>query len=103
MQVCMKLLTYFTKSMRIAGKITCKSNFQTNMTCQYILLNDDSAFVFYLFSVKVLEKKHILREKKQEYVMREKEVFSKLNHPFFIKLYFTFQDPDRLCILFGLL
>jgi hypothetical protein len=53
-------------------------------------------------SVKVLEKRHILRENKAQYVKREKEVFtmlSKHNHPFFIKMYFTFQDPERLCIL----
>ncbi|XP_052772513.1 3-phosphoinositide-dependent protein kinase 1-like isoform X2 [Mya arenaria] len=48
------------------------------------------------FAIKVLEKKHIMRERKTEYVMREKEVLMKLNHPFFIRLYFTFQDVDRL-------
>ena len=53
----------------------------------------------FLFAVKVLEKKHIIHEKKQKYVMREKEVFSRINHPFFVKLYFTFQDVNRLCIL----
>ena len=52
----------------------------------------------FVVSVKVLEKKHIMREKKNEYVMREKEVLTKLNHPFFIQLYCTFQDVDRLCI-----
>jgi 3-phosphoinositide dependent protein kinase-1 len=52
------------------------------------------------YAIKVLEKSHILREKKQQYVHREKEVFSKLNHPFFVKLYFTFQDKNRL--YFGL-
>lgn len=50
-------------------------------------------------TVKVLEKKHIMRERKTQYVMREKEVLMKINHPFFIRLYFTFQDADRLCIL----
>lgn len=53
-------------------------------------------------SVKVLEKKHIMREKKTQYVMREKEVLASVsNHPFFIRLYCTFQDTDRLCILFA--
>ena len=33
-------------------------------------------------------------------VEREKKVLSRLDHPFFVKLYFTFQDPDRL--YFGL-
>ena len=50
-------------------------------------------------SVKILEKRHILREKKVPYVAREKEVLSRLSHPFFVQLYFTFQDKERLCIL----
>ena len=41
-----------------------------------------------------------MKEKKTKYVMRERDVFAKLNHPFFVKLYFTFQDTERLCILF---
>lgn len=49
--------------------------------------------------MKVLEKRHIIREKKAQYVSREKEVLSRLNHPFFVRLYFTFQDKEKLCIL----
>ncbi|XP_070580796.1 3-phosphoinositide-dependent protein kinase 1-like isoform X2 [Ptychodera flava] len=53
------------------------------------------------YAVKILEKRHILREKKEKYVHREKEVLNKLySHPFFVKLYFTFQDRDKL--YFGL-
>ncbi|XP_063962175.1 3-phosphoinositide-dependent protein kinase 1-like [Lytechinus pictus] len=52
------------------------------------------------YAIKVLEKKHILREGKQKYVLQEKEVLSRLDHPFFVKLYFTFQDNDKL--YFGL-
>lgn len=52
------------------------------------------------YAIKVLEKRHIMREKKQSYVMREKEVLSKLDHPFFVRLYFTFQDREKL--YFGL-
>ncbi|ESP01382.1 hypothetical protein LOTGIDRAFT_111786 [Lottia gigantea] len=48
------------------------------------------------YAIKVLEKNHIMRERKSGYVMREKQVLLKLNHPFFIRLYCTFQDPDRL-------
>lgn len=51
-----------------------------------------------VFPVKVLVKKQILREKKQKYVHREKEVLLKLDHPFFIKLHFTFQDEEKLCM-----
>lgn len=52
------------------------------------------------YAIKVLVKKQILREKKQKYVHREKEVLLKLDHPFFIKLHFTFQDEEKL--YFGL-
>ncbi|KAK2557203.1 3-phosphoinositide-dependent protein kinase 1 [Acropora cervicornis] len=51
------------------------------------------------YAMKVLEKRHMIREKKTQYVTREKEVLSKLNHPFFVRLYFTFQDKEKLCIL----
>ena len=49
-------------------------------------------------AVKVLEKRHIVRENKTQYVKREKEVLMRIDHPFFVKLHFTFQDDDRLCI-----
>ncbi|XP_065826916.1 putative 3-phosphoinositide-dependent protein kinase 2 isoform X2 [Oscarella lobularis] len=52
------------------------------------------------YAIKILEKKHIMKEKKVKYVSREKEVLSKLDHPFFVRLYFTFQDAERL--YFGL-
>jgi 3-phosphoinositide dependent protein kinase-1 len=58
-----------------------------------------------LFAVKVCEKRHILRERKGQYIRREKEVLNilSLNHnpavPFFVKLQCTFQDMERLCIL----
>ncbi|XP_022091450.1 3-phosphoinositide-dependent protein kinase 1-like isoform X2 [Acanthaster planci] len=52
------------------------------------------------YAIKVLVKRHIFREKKEKYVMREREVLSKLDHPFFVKLYFTFQDKEKL--YFGL-
>jgi 3-phosphoinositide dependent protein kinase-1 len=61
--------------------------------------------MFPLFTVKVCEKRHILRERKGQYIRREKEVLNllSLNHkpsvPFFVKLQCTFQDVERLCIL----
>ena len=51
------------------------------------------------FSVKVLKKKFIIKEKKVAYVSREKEALAMTNHPFLVKLYFTFQDKENLCIL----
>ncbi|KAJ0015850.1 hypothetical protein NQD34_014140 [Periophthalmus magnuspinnatus] len=52
------------------------------------------------FSVKILEKHHIMKEKKAQYVKRERDLMSDLDHPFFVKLYFTFQDDEKL--YFGL-
>ncbi|KAG8189288.1 hypothetical protein JTE90_019048 [Oedothorax gibbosus] len=51
------------------------------------------------YAIKVCEKRHILREKKQKAIMREKQIMNILNNhpsPFFIKLNCTFQDTDRL-------
>ncbi|KAL8576711.1 hypothetical protein ACOMHN_025184 [Nucella lapillus] len=48
------------------------------------------------FAIKVCDKKFILKERKSEYIMREKTVLTKTNHPFIIKLFYTFQDTDRL-------
>lgn len=48
-------------------------------------------------TVKILEKNHIKKEKKTKYVMTEKEVFNSLDHPFIVKLYYTFQDAEKLC------
>lgn len=51
------------------------------------------------FAMKVLEKRHIIKEKKVAYVSREKEALAMTNHPFIVRLYFTFQDKENLCIL----
>lgn len=49
-------------------------------------------------TVKVCEKRHIMREKKAEYIKREKEVLNMLynvSHGF-VRLFCTFQDAERL-------
>ncbi|KAK7863522.1 hypothetical protein R5R35_004975 [Gryllus longicercus] len=54
------------------------------------------------YAIKVCEKRHIVKELKVEYVKQEKEVLNILNSnqnktaPFFVKLYSTFQDNERL-------
>ncbi|KAM8999736.1 3-phosphoinositide-dependent protein kinase 1-like [Sarcophilus harrisii] len=52
------------------------------------------------YAIKILEKKQIIREKKARYVVSERDAMSRLDHPFFVKLYFSFQDDERL--YFGL-
>lgn len=52
------------------------------------------------YATKILEKRHIIKENKVPYVTRERDIMSRLDHPFFVKLYFTFQDEEKL--YFGL-
>ena len=51
-------------------------------------------------AIKVCEKRHIQKEKKAQAIMREKKIMKILNDypsPYFIKLWATFQDENRLC------
>ncbi|KXJ22011.1 3-phosphoinositide-dependent protein kinase 1 [Exaiptasia diaphana] len=75
------------------GKILGEGSYSTVFVAQEIATGKE-------FAIKVLEKRHMIREKKVPQVQREKEVLSRLNHPFFVKLYFTFQDKENL--YFGL-
>lgn len=49
------------------------------------------------YAIKVLDKRHIIREKKVKYVNIEKNTLYKLDHPGVVKLYSTFQDSSSLC------
>ncbi|KAJ1500627.1 3-phosphoinositide dependent protein kinase-1 [Coelomomyces lativittatus] len=49
-----------------------------------------------MYALKILDKKHIVREKKIKFVTTEKAVLNMTKHPFIIELYFTFQDPKAL-------
>ncbi|KAG0043127.1 pkb-activating kinase-like protein [Gryganskiella cystojenkinii] len=48
------------------------------------------------YAIKVLDKRHIIREKKVKYVNIEKDTLYKLDHPGVVKLYSTFQDSSSL-------
>ncbi|KAI8914717.1 hypothetical protein PhCBS80983_g00870 [Powellomyces hirtus] len=48
------------------------------------------------YAVKMLDKRHIIKEKKTKYVAIEKDVLNKLAHPLIVKLYYTFQDLHSL-------
>ncbi|XP_061196072.1 3-phosphoinositide-dependent protein kinase 1-like [Saccostrea echinata] len=73
----------------IFGKVIGEGSYSTVYLAKEVDNNTE-------YAIKVLEKRHIMRERKTQYVMREKEVLMKLNHPFFIRLFYTFQDSDRL-------
>ncbi|MGH0140514.1 UNVERIFIED_CONTAM: hypothetical protein FKN15_037248 [Acipenser sinensis] len=74
------------------GKILGEGSFST-----VVLAREQSTGKEY--AIKILEKRHIMKENKAQYVKRERDVMSHLDHPFFVKLYFTFQDDEKLCIL----
>ncbi|XP_060581440.1 3-phosphoinositide-dependent protein kinase 1-like [Ruditapes philippinarum] len=78
----------------VFGKVIGEGSFSTVYLAKEISSGTE-------FAIKVLEKKHIMRERKTQYVMREKEVLMKISHPFFIRLYYTFQDADRLYFVLG--
>ncbi|GAB1313629.1 serine/threonine protein kinase [Madurella fahalii] len=49
------------------------------------------------YAVKVLDKKHIIKEKKIKYVNIEKNTLNRLtDHPGIVRLYYTFQDESSL-------
>lgn len=49
-----------------------------------------------VYAMKVLKKKHIADLKLQEKIMTERKVLASLNHPFLVRLYFSFQDEKKL-------
>lgn len=52
------------------------------------------------YALKILDKRHIVKEKKQKYVNIEKDTLNKLDrHPGIIRLYWTFHDERSLCRL----
>ncbi|KAG7272821.1 hypothetical protein CRUP_025801 [Coryphaenoides rupestris] len=75
------------------GKILGEGSFST-----VVLAREQSTGKEY--AIKILEKRHIMKENKAQYVKRERDLMSNLDHPFFVKLYFTFQDDEKL--YFGL-
>ncbi|KAM0276921.1 hypothetical protein ACHAQH_006252 [Verticillium albo-atrum] len=49
------------------------------------------------YAIKVLEKRHIIKEKKIKYVNIEKDTLNRLTeHPGIVRLYYTFQDETSL-------
>ncbi|KAJ3216468.1 pkb-activating kinase-like protein [Dinochytrium kinnereticum] len=48
------------------------------------------------FAVKILDKKHVIKEKKVKYVQIEKEILHRMSHPLIIKLFYTFQTNNSL-------
>lgn len=55
------------------------------------------------YAIKILDKRHIIKEKKVKYVYIEKDTLNKLgNHPGIVQLYYTFQDERNLYFVLSL-
>lgn len=75
----------------IFGKVIGEGSFSTVYLAKDIHTSKE-------YAIKVCDKLHIIKEKKTEYVKREKEVLNMLagaKHSF-VRLFCTFQDVDRL-------
>ncbi|XP_016324236.1 3-phosphoinositide-dependent protein kinase 1-like isoform X2 [Sinocyclocheilus anshuiensis] len=71
------------------GKILGEGSFSTVVLAKELATGKE-------YAMKILEKNHIRKENKAHYVIREKDILSSIGHPFFVKLYFTFQDSHKL-------
>ena len=55
------------------------------------------------YAIKVLNKRHIIKEKKVKYVNIEKDTLNRLtDHPGVVRLYYTFQDEESLYFVLDL-
>ncbi|XP_008203217.1 3-phosphoinositide-dependent protein kinase 1 isoform X2 [Nasonia vitripennis] len=75
----------------IFGKVIGEGSFSTVYIAKDIHTSKE-------YAIKVCDKRHIIKEKKSEYVKREKEVLNMLagaKHSF-VRLFCTFQDLERL-------
>uniref|UniRef100_A0A8C1HID8 3-phosphoinositide-dependent protein kinase 1 n=1 Tax=Cyprinus carpio carpio TaxID=630221 RepID=A0A8C1HID8_CYPCA len=71
------------------GKILGEGSFSTVVLAKELATGKE-------YAMKILEKNHIRKENKAHYVIREKDILSSIDHPFFVKLFFTFQDSHKL-------
>lgn len=51
------------------------------------------------FALKILKKSEVIRLKQVEHVKAEKDILTRIAHPFIVNLLTVFQDEKRLCML----
>jgi serum/glucocorticoid-regulated kinase 2 len=49
-----------------------------------------------VYAMKILKKKHIEKKKQEAHILTERNVLVEVSHPFIIKLYSSFQTPEKL-------
>ncbi|KAJ2724457.1 3-phosphoinositide dependent protein kinase-1 [Coemansia sp. Benny D115] len=49
-----------------------------------------------VFAAKILDKRHIIKEKKIKYVNIERDILQALHHPYIVRLHYAFQDSQSL-------
>ncbi|KAJ2908802.1 serine/threonine protein kinase, partial [Coemansia aciculifera] len=55
-----------------------------------------------VFAAKILDKRHIIKEKKIKYVNIERDILQTLHHPFIVRLHYAFQDSQSLYFVIDL-
>lgn len=49
-----------------------------------------------LYALKILKKKYIEKKKQENHVMTERHILSTLDHPFLVRLHYSFQNTKKL-------
>ena len=49
-----------------------------------------------IYAMKILKKKYIAEKKQEVHIKTERDVLSKLSHPFLVKMHYCFQDTKKL-------
>jgi RAC serine/threonine-protein kinase len=52
-----------------------------------------------IYAMKAIRKEHVLARNEIEHTLAEKDVMSKINHPFIVSLKYSFQTEDRLYLV----
>jgi len=73
-------------------KIIGKGSYGTVVQVRYKETGD-------IFAMKVIDKKFIVEKKEVQHTISERNILSKVNNPFIMKLYFAFQTNDKLYLV----
>lgn len=55
------------------------------------------------YAMKEMSKARIISKRSVKSVMNEKDILTKLNHPFLVNMYYAFQDKENLFLVMDLL